>query len=155
MNLKQLETFIWVATLGSFRKTSTRLNTTQPAISARIAGLEDSLGCKLFERRSGSIVLTAMGQKVLPMAEKILLMSARLKEQASASDKLAGVLRLGVAETIVHTWLSDFLSRVHDNFPLVDIEISVDVTSNLRSDLMDRTLDMAFFVGSGIRLPHQ
>lgn len=60
MNYKRLETFVWVATLGSFRKAAERLHTTQPAISARISGLEEELGVKLFEREGGSspIILT-------------------------------------------------------------------------------------------------
>jgi len=44
MNFKRLETFIWVATLGSFRKAAEHQHTTQPAISNRIAALEDELG---------------------------------------------------------------------------------------------------------------
>jgi len=147
MKLKQLETFIWVATLGSFRKAANRLCTTQPAISSRISSLEESLGAKLFERGSGSIALTAMGHKVLPYAEKVLSMSDKLKEQAGAPDALSGVLRLGVSETIVHTWLSNFLNRVHQLFPLVDIEITVDVTTILRDGLIDRSLDLAFLLG--------
>jgi len=147
MKLKQLETFIWVATLGSFRKAASRLCTTQPAVSSRIASLENSLGAKLFERRSGSIALTAMGHKILPYAEKVLLMSEELQEQACAAEALSGVLRLGVSETIVHTWLSDFLNRVHRMFPLVDIEITVDVTTNLRNELIERSMDLAFLLG--------
>lgn len=147
MNLKQLETFIWVATLGGFRKAASRLCTTQPAISSRIAGLEESLGGKLFELGTGSIALTAMGQKILPYAEKVLFMSDKLKEQAGASETFSGVLRLGVSETIVHTWLSDFLSRVHQFFPLVDMEITVDITSNLRNELIGRSIDLAFLLG--------
>ncbi len=147
MNLKQLETFIWVATFKSFRKAADRLCTTQPSVSARIAALEESLGNKLFERRSGSIALTAVGHKILPYAEKILSMSDQLKEQVRTPETLSGVLRLGVSETIVHTWLSDFLSRVHHKFPLIDIEITVDVTTSLRNELITRSLDLAFLLG--------
>ena len=50
MNLKQLEAFLWVARLGSFSKTAERLFTTQPAISSRIANLEDELRTVLFDR---------------------------------------------------------------------------------------------------------
>jgi len=147
MKLKQLETFIWVATLGSFRKAAKQLCTTQPSVSSRIASLEESLGAKLFERNSGSVALTAMGHKILPYAEKVLFMSDKLKEQAREPEMLSGVLRLGVSETIVDTWLSDFLSRVHQLFPQVDIEITVDITANLRDELIERSIDLAFLLG--------
>ncbi len=147
MNHKQLETFIWVATLGSFRKTAVRLFTTQPAISSRIAKLEESLGVKLFERHSGSISLTAKGQQLLPFAEKLILMADRLKEEACGTETSSGVLRLGVSETIVHTWLSDFLSSVHHTFPRIDLDITIDVTANLRNELVSRSMDLAFLLG--------
>ena len=47
LNFKQLETFIWVADLGSFRGAAERLFTTQPNISSRIASLESALNTKL------------------------------------------------------------------------------------------------------------
>ena len=40
VDFKSIETFLWVVTLGSFRGAAHRLNTTQPAISQRIAQLE-------------------------------------------------------------------------------------------------------------------
>ncbi|MGL1138605.1 LysR family transcriptional regulator, partial [Vibrio parahaemolyticus] len=50
LDLKSLETFVWVLRLGGFRKAAERLNTTQPAISARVSQLEDELGVSLFDR---------------------------------------------------------------------------------------------------------
>ncbi|MBL4667182.1 MAG: LysR family transcriptional regulator [Sneathiella sp.] len=147
MNFKQLETFVWVATLGSFRKTAKKLNTSQPAVSSRIVALEDSLGVELFARHAGSFELTPKGVELLPHAQKMLVMADRFRERACAATSLSGVLRLGVSETIVHSWLSDFLQAVHKNFPNVDIELTVDVTANMRNELINRSLDLAFLMG--------
>ena len=147
MNLKQLETFFWVATLNSFRKTADRLCTTQPAVSSRIAALEQSLSVKLFERRAGTFSLTAKGQELMPYATNMLLMADRLKEKAYETASLSGALRLGVSETIVHTWLPDFLNRVHLLYPNIDIELTVDVSANMRNELVNRKLDIAFLMG--------
>jgi DNA-binding transcriptional LysR family regulator len=147
MNFKRLETFIWVATLGSFRKAAERQFTTQPAISTRIAALEDELGVKLFERESGKTVLTSKGQELLPFAEKIIFMSEQLRKRADRVALLSGILRLGVSETIVHSWLPDLLRSLNETVPNLDVEITVDVTGNLRNGLMDRTLDLAFLMG--------
>lgn len=43
-DFKAIETFMWVVTLGSFRGAAQKLNTTQPAISQRIAQLEREVG---------------------------------------------------------------------------------------------------------------
>ncbi len=149
MNLKRLETFVWVATLGSFRKTAERQFTTQPAISSRIAALEAELGVKLFERDGGPgpVSLTAKGQELLPYAEKVLLMSEQLLKRADSSQTLSGILRLGVSETIVHTWLPELFRRLHLEMPHLDVELTVDTTHSLRADLLDRSLDIAFLMG--------
>jgi len=60
--LKQLEALVWVADLGSFRKAAQQLNTTQPNISSRIAGLENTLGVVLMQRDAGSVRITVKGQ---------------------------------------------------------------------------------------------
>ena len=147
MNFKRLETFIWVATLGSFRKAAERQHTTQPAISTRIAALEEELGVKLFERESSRTMLTSKGQELLPYAEKIVFMSEQLRKRADRVALLSGILRLGVSETIVHSWLPRFFRALHETVPNLDVEITVDVTGNLRTGLMDRTLDLAFLMG--------
>ncbi len=147
MNFKQLETFVWVATLGSFRKAAKKLYTSQPAVSSRIVALENSLGVSLFSRNAGTFELTAKGVELLPYAQKMLVMADRFKERACETTSISGILRLGVSETIVHTWLSDFFRRVHNEFPLVDIDLTVDVSSNMRTDLINRTLDLAFLMG--------
>ena len=52
-DFKAIETFMWVVTLGSFRGAAQKLNTTQPAISQRIAQLEREVGVRLLQRATG------------------------------------------------------------------------------------------------------
>ncbi len=52
MNLRFLEAFVWVARLGSFKAAADKLHTTQAAISARIATLEDQFGMAMPQRQS-------------------------------------------------------------------------------------------------------
>jgi DNA-binding transcriptional LysR family regulator len=70
--LKQLEALIWVADLGSFRKAAAHLNTTQPNISARIAGLEATLGVTLMLRDAGSVQLSDKGAEILQAARRVV-----------------------------------------------------------------------------------
>ena len=50
LTLAQIETFYWIARLGSFHAAARRLSLTQPSISGRIRELELDLGCALFDR---------------------------------------------------------------------------------------------------------
>lgn len=145
--LKQLESFVWVAKLGSFRATAERLNTTQPNISVRISQLEAALGARLFHRDSGSVALTPMGHSLLGHAERVLLASDEFSQQAIRSDQQAGILRLGVADLIAQTWLRDYLLDLRRVFPNIDVELKVDLTINLREELVSRALDLCLLNG--------
>lgn len=147
MNLKRIETFVLVATLRSFRKAAEQQFTTQPAISSRIASLEKELGVTLFDRDASPITLTAKGRELLPLAEKILLSTDQFQKRAENNALFTGTLRLGMSETVVQTWLTEFLRCFNSKFPRLDVDITVDVTPNLRHGLLDRTLDLAFLMG--------
>src|SRR5260370_19488345 len=58
-----------------------------------------------------------------------------------------GVLRLGVAETIVHAWLSQLIKRVNRAYPNLSLEIEVDITSNLRARLLAQEIELGFLLG--------
>ncbi len=62
MDVKQLKYFVAVVESGGFRAASDKLNITQPAVSAAVAKLEDSLGVKLFDRNDRRPMLTAEGK---------------------------------------------------------------------------------------------
>ena len=147
MNLKQLETFLWVAKLGSFSKTAERLFTTQPAISSRIANLEAELLVQLFDREGGEVRLSAKGVELLALAEDALGAVQAMRDLAGVPAEISGILRLGVSETIVQTWLSDLLAELRENYPGLDVEISVDVTANLRNELVEHAIDIALLMG--------
>ncbi|TNE35211.1 MAG: LysR family transcriptional regulator [Alphaproteobacteria bacterium] len=147
INLTQLETFLWVASLRSFRKTAEKLNTTQPAISSRIAKLEETLGVRLFERDTSFIRLTTKGLELVPYAEKVLRSSTQLVDRIGYARNIAGTLRLGVSETIVHTWLKGFITGIGEKFPEIEISVAVNTTANLHKKLVERSLDFAFLLG--------
>ncbi|MFY2948398.1 LysR family transcriptional regulator [Achromobacter ruhlandii] len=147
IELRNIETFFWVATLGSFRAASDKLNTTQPAVSQRIASLEADLGVRLFERDARGVKLTAKGHELLSHAERMLQVRRDMFEAAREQNVMTGTVRIGVAETIVQTWLPTLIELVHAAYPALVLEIEVDTTHVLRSHLMSRQIDLAFLMG--------
>jgi DNA-binding transcriptional LysR family regulator len=146
LNLKSLNIFYWVATLNSFHKAATKMHTTQSAVSHRISGLEHELGVLLFERSARTIRLTPRGRTLLEYAERFLALESELVSAIANPQKLSGVVRLGVAETIVHMWLTEFIEKVHQEYPGVVIDIVVDITPALRDALKSGEIDMAFLL---------
>ncbi len=142
MNLKFLETFVWVARLKSFRLTADKLFTTQASISSRIAVLEGELGVKLFLRDSRGVSLTPEGLKVLDYAEQMLDTMAALKQSIETRSSKVGRVRIGVMDTVIHTWLSPLVAQMTDLYPRVEIELVADTALNLCDQLQKGFLDL-------------
>ncbi|WP_420332934.1 LysR family transcriptional regulator [Roseibium sp.] len=147
MTFEQLKTFLSVARMGGVRRAAEQLNVSQPAVSTRISGLETYLGTELFSRVSTGVVLTRQGVLLRNHAEQIMEIMERIKGEVMADDSVSSLLRLGVAETVAQTWLPDFIRELHSRFPRLKIEVSVDISVNLREMLLDRSLDLTMLMG--------
>src|SRR3979490_2865515 len=147
VDFKSIETFLWVVTLGSFRGAAQRLNTTQPAISQRIAQLEREMGVKLRSRDERVAWATTSGRQLMVYAEKMIGLRSKMMAEVGDRSVMRGVMRLGVAETIVHTWLSRLIKSVNTAYPNLSLEIEVDITPNLSARLLAQEIELAFVLG--------
>jgi DNA-binding transcriptional LysR family regulator len=147
VDFKSIETFLWVVTLGSFRGAAQRLNTTQPAISQRIAQLEREMGVKLLSREHSMASPTPSGRQLMVYAEKLIGLRSEMMAEVGDRSATRGVMRLGVAETIVHTWLPRLIKSVNSAYPNLSLEIEVDITPNLSARLLAQEIELAFVVG--------
>src|ERR1700737_2505803 len=103
-DFKSLETFLWVVKLGSFRGAAQRLNTTQPAISQRIAQLEREIGVKLLNRDHRVASPTSSGRQLMVYAEKLIGLRAEMMAEVGDRSAMRGVLRAGGADTLLSPW---------------------------------------------------
>ncbi len=99
MDLTQLRAFISVAHEGNLTRAAEKLHLTQPAVSLQIKALQESLGLALFNRSAAGMVLTAEGNTLLPLAERILADVQELRRHAtglrSSENALSGSLAIG------------------------------------------------------------
>lgn len=147
MRIRNLDTFYWIATLGSFRAAAEKLNITQPAISARIQMLEQDLGTDVILRASRNAELTPMGRRLLPLAERYMTLEQDVLAAFTSHTTIEQTIRLGASETIASTWLPDFLGRLGKARPGLSFDVTVDSTDNLRNALVAREIDIAFLMG--------
>ena len=148
IDLRSLEVFYWVVQLGGFRRAAGKLNTTQPAVSSRIAGLEAAVGGPVLDRdRRRKLSVTPRGVALLGYAERMLALHGEMQAAMGGAEDLRGTVRLGVSETIVHTWLSTLVRRLHEVHPQVAVDIAVDISGNLRAALLAGEIDAAFLLG--------
>lgn len=137
MNLKFLETFYWLARLRNFSVTAERLNTTQPAISARLRALEEELGVELLFRTTREAHLTPAGRGLLRHVEVILDEMRQIRERLGLDNEAVGVVRIGVVDAIVRTWLPSLFERLRERHPLLSLEVTVDTTLQLARALRE------------------
>lgn len=147
MTFDQIRTFFWVARLGGFRLAAERLHVSQPAVSTRIANLEDELRVQLFERGQGQLVLTKQGVQLLAYAEQMLFVEEEIKQRVANPSETEGLFRVGASETVAQSWLPDFLQAFSAMYPRVNVELTVDISLNLRADLLQQKLDLGFLMG--------
>lgn len=128
MNIRFLETFVWLAKIRNFRLTAEKLHTTQAAVSSRIATLEQELGVRLFDRGDREVTLTQEGRKALVFADRLVRTSHDMLERMKDSSLYTGVIRIGVIESIIHSWFPDLMARIHRAYPLLEVELTGDTT---------------------------
>lgn len=147
MTFEQLKTFYWVARLGGFRRASEQLSLSQPAISTRVSTLESELGVVLFERTPKGVALTKSGTMLLGYAEQMLFVQEEIVKRVANPSEIEGLFRIGSSETIAQAWLPEFLKAFSNEYPRVNIDLTVDISGNLRNSLLQQDIDLAFLMG--------
>lgn len=136
-----------VVRMGGVGKAAQALHLTQPAVTTRIRNLEQSLAADLFDRTGAGLRLTKRGELLLRHAEQFEQLGELLERDVIDPSGTEGHLRLGVSETIAQCWLPEFIARLHEEFPKLEIEINVDISMTLRAGLLDREIDLAMLLG--------
>lgn len=153
LNLKFLETFVWVARLRSFSLAAEKLCTTQAAVSNRIATLERDLGVRLLERDLRNVSLTPHGQRALPQAEALVRMAGEFERSIADASSLQGSVMIGTIDSIVYAWLPRLIERVKEAYPQVTIDLNVDTSLNLARLIQDGQIDLGLVMGPVVA-PH-
>ncbi len=124
MDFPSLKAFVAVAELGSFSRASEQLFMTQPAVSKRIAALEDDLGVQLFDRLGRRIQLTEAGQKFLTSAKRILAdIEISRDEVLSLGTEVGGRLRLATSHHVGIHRLPPVLKAFTQTYPEVELDL--------------------------------
>ena len=147
MNIRDLEYVIAVAEKRHFGMAAESCNVSQPALSAQIKKLEDTLGVKLFDRTTREVTPTPEAAFVLSHARRILDNVSEIKKYARLhrEGKQSKIINLGVIPTIAPYYLPDFFSRVGKKAKARNInwQIHEDKTERLLQFLAEGKLDGA------------
>lgn len=143
MEIGQLEAFDRVARDGNFTRAALTMGLTQPAVSTRVNLLEMELGGKLFERRGRQLVLTPLGERFLPYAQRILaLRDDALQAAEDLHAGISGQVKLAAPTPLLLSYLVDTLVQYRRHNPTVDILIRERNKTTIFQLLMDNALTL-------------
>jgi LysR family transcriptional regulator, hydrogen peroxide-inducible genes activator len=122
MNLRDLRYLVALADARHFGHAATKSHVSQPTLSAQIKKLEDYLGAPLVERRPRNVALTAIGERVVARARRVLQDCDDIVELARAArDPLAGTLRVALIPTLAPYLLPSLTPALRKRLPKLQL----------------------------------
>lgn len=144
MTLTELKYIVAVAREKHFGKAAEACFVSQPTLSLAIKKLEDELEVKLFERSSGEVSVTVLGEEIVRQAQTVLEQAAQIKEIAKrGKDPLAGALKLGVIYTIGPYLLPELVRQIITHTPQMPLMLHENFTVRLLEMLRTGEIDCA------------
>ncbi len=141
MNWDDLRIFLAVARVGSISGAARQLEVQHSTVSRRLRKLEETLGARLFDRKTAGYELTLAGENLLQSARRMETEVLHVDSAVLGEDaQLVGPLRVTAINNMASTVLMPIFSRFSQAYP--DIELHIEV-SNLDSSLSQREADVA------------
>ena len=150
MELRQLRYFVAIAEHGTFSKAAHKVHIAQSALSHQLAQLEQELGAALFLRSRRGVTLTEAGALFHVHALSILRQVA--DAQASVSSLLkapSGRVIFGLPHSVSHALALPLIAAVRRDLPLVNLELTEELTGNLAQQLQTGSLHLSILFDDG------
>ncbi len=117
-----LRAFVAVVETGGMTRAGQLLNLTQAAISQQVKRLEDLFQAQLFEREKRTVHLTPEGERLLPLAERMLETNDQVWGAMTVPD-FEGEVHVGVPHDIVKAFMPPILKSFNRAWPQVNVVI--------------------------------
>jgi DNA-binding transcriptional LysR family regulator len=135
VSVRDLRAFTALAALRNFTRAARECNLSQPAFSALIRALEDSVGARLFDRDTRKVELTAEGRRFLESATRLLEdFGLALSDLRDLATRRRGRVAVAVLHSLAAGWLPDVLAEFHRAHPGIEL----DVADALADECIDR-----------------
>jgi DNA-binding transcriptional LysR family regulator len=129
-SLADLEAFVAVAELASFRRAAESVHLSQPALSRRIGKLEGLLGVRLFDRTTRTVSLTTVGRDFAGKARSLLdELERSLLAMSEVAATQAGEVTVACVPSAAYYFLPDVIRRYHERFPRIRVRM-IDEAAN-------------------------
>ena len=144
LSLRELRVFVSVLQHRSFRKAAASLHVTQPAVTKAIAGLEELLGVKLFDRSAKGVEPTVHGASFAPHAAAIFSELRSAAQQIEiVSSGATGTLCVGTVPLPAKTFLPRAIDALTRDHPRIFVSVVEAREAELAERLRKREVDVA------------
>ena len=149
--IEEFKTFIAVVDFKNFTKAAEYLNLSQPSVSTHIKNLEIIFGVTLINRsvKHKTISITESGYTLYKRAKEIInLLDITFLDVQTLSNSIKGSIKIGASLTIGEHILPKFLAYFSNKYPDIDIEVIIENTSLISTELKKMKLDIGLIEGS-------
>lgn len=150
MDLKNLQTFIMVAELGSFTKAAEKLGYSQSTVSFQIKQLETELNTQLFERINHTVALTERGRESLKYAHEIGKLTRKMGEESESASHVQGHVRVAMSDSLCSHLLGEKLLDFWRQYPGITLQVINTGTEEMFRLLDHNEADFVFTLDSHI-----
>ena len=144
LKMSELRVFVAVLEHRSFRKAAAVLHLSQPAVTKAIAGLEETLGFKLFDRVAHGVEPTVHGRSFAPRAIAVFDELRRAAQDLTLlSSGAQGSLRVGTVPMPAIPFLPVAINRLVDAHPGIFLSVVEERETELLDRLRKRDIELA------------
>lgn len=144
-SMRMFQTFLAVASEGSFAAAAQRVALTPAAVGQQMRALEADLRRPLFERQGKSVTLNEAGRALLPQVRRALALYAQMRAASPAEGAMAGTVQLGAIVSAVRPLIQATLA-LKQRHPGLDLHVSAAKSMELVTRVQAGELDAAIAV---------
>ncbi len=118
MDIIQLQAFVAISANGSYARTAAITGIAQSALSRQMSALERGIGGRLFHRTGRGVVLTELGERMLPRA-RALVADAAAWQHAARNERAQpnGEVTLGVVPVASRGLIASIAGELRTLYP--------------------------------------
>jgi len=124
MDWDHLRVFLAISREGQLLAAARKLGLNHATVSRRLDGLESSLGAQLFVRRPAGSTLTAAGERLMEVAERLEAEVLGISEELRAVEaEVSGTVRIGAPDGLGNCFLAAELGALVAMHPGLAVEL--------------------------------
>jgi DNA-binding transcriptional LysR family regulator len=140
--------FVTVVEEGGVGRAALALGITQPAVSQYLRALEEQVGHPLFERQGRHLVLTRVGEALLPEARRVVQALEGFQRVSQAMGRVEmGEVSFGASTTMATYVVPRYLKDFHERHPGVRVHVESGSSERLAERLRMGELEFAVLEG--------